>query len=137
MKLPPIVKQFLNKPEIQELLNQYKFKEIYAILIEESSHFVKAEVPEFTKLCLVSGINPLNYMDEVPKAFAFNSEIEEITIPNTIRKINAYAFQRCTHLNHIYYQGTREQWKKIDMPMGVFAFTPTASIECTDGEIIL
>ena len=38
-----------------------------------------------------------------------------VKIPNTITRIYYGAFSGCTNLKDVYYSGTKEQWKKIDI----------------------
>lgn len=38
-----------------------------------------------------------------------------VKIPNTITRIYYGAFSGCTNLKDVYYSGTEEQWKKIDI----------------------
>ncbi len=38
-----------------------------------------------------------------------------IKIPNTITRIYYGAFSDCTNLKDVYYSGTEEQWKKIEI----------------------
>ena len=90
------LKEFLNEPENQELLNNYKFKEIYEKLTGLGL------VAIFTQLCLESKINPLDYMDEVPTFFMFsNTNIKSFTIPNNIKNIGVSAFEQCSNLTSI------------------------------------
>ena len=38
-----------------------------------------------------------------------------VTIPTSVTWINEDAFERCSNLEHIYYEGTEEQWGKISI----------------------
>ena len=48
-------------------------------------------------------------------AFRDCSGLTSITIPNSVTSIGWGAFNGCTWLDKIYYQGTAEEWKKIDI----------------------
>lgn len=98
MKLSKELKEFLNEPENQELLNIYKFKDIYDELYLELNRIL---VSEFTQLCLESGINSLKYMDEVPIGYLYGSNIKSFNIPNNVKKINMYAFSECRSLTNV------------------------------------
>lgn len=58
-------------------------------------------VGQFTEMVLETGINPLNYMLEIPCYFACNSNIESINIPTNITSIDFGAFWGCKKLTDI------------------------------------
>ena len=48
-------------------------------------------------------------------AFETCGELKTITIPNTVTDIAGYAFNGCASLTDVYYQGTADQRKKINI----------------------
>ena len=48
-------------------------------------------------------------------AFAGCSSLKNITIPKSIRHIKEKTFDGCSSLENIYYEGTWEEWKKIEI----------------------
>lgn len=48
------------------------------------------------------------------KIFKNNSNLRFITIPSSIKYIDAFAFEGCTALEKIYYDGTIEDWCNIE-----------------------
>lgn len=55
------------------------------------------------------------------KPFAFsNSSITSITIPDSVTKIGRGAFEKCSKLKAVFYEGSIESWCKIDFD-GSFA----------------
>lgn len=66
-------------------------------------------------------------------AFYGCEKLNNITLPNSIRTIEYCAFSECHNLTNIYYNGTREEWKRI--------YTKNAfkhiyyTIDCIDGKI--
>ena len=48
-------------------------------------------------------------------AFKNNKVVETIYIPESIKSIRIQAFIYCSNLKNIHYQGTKEQWDKIDI----------------------
>ena len=48
-------------------------------------------------------------------AFEFCTSLTSITIPNSVTAIRDSAFNQCTSLENVYYTGTAEQWKKINI----------------------
>ena len=55
----------------------------------------------------VTGINRLNFYE--------CGNLVSVTIPTSVTWINEDAFERCSNLEHIYYEGTEEQWGKISI----------------------
>jgi hypothetical protein len=48
-------------------------------------------------------------------AFEGCRSLRNITIPNSVKNIGEYAFRGCTNIEKVYYKGTREQFKLIDI----------------------
>lgn len=67
-------------------------------------------------------------------AFAWCSNLLEITIPSSVNQIGENAFAGCDDLTAIYYQGTMEQWKKIDIKDNN-EILESVQIYCSDGVI--
>lgn len=87
MKISPDAKRILNK--YKEKINNGNFKSIYndSLMLDNAGL-----ISEISQIFLNSGINPLNYLDEVPATFLVKAEIGSITIPNGITKIKNFAF---------------------------------------------
>jgi len=47
--------------------------------------------------------------------FSNCSSLESIFIPKFVTSIGDCAFLKCTNLKNIYYEGTKEEWDKIDI----------------------
>lgn len=66
-----------------------------------------------------SGLKNITIPDSVIEisgsAFRYCKELENITLPNSIKRISYYAFDRCDSLAYIYYNGTEEQWNKLNI----------------------
>lgn len=142
----PRVKRFLN--ENLKLLNSNNFEELY-----RKFQYVAAINTPLTEILYQAGINPLEYMTEVPEYYAAGSGIiEEVNIPETITVIRRYAFDDCINLKNVYisksvntikyssfartkdcvftYDGTIEDFSKIDFYPT--SFPEDAIIKCTD-----
>jgi hypothetical protein len=78
-----------------QLIKDKNFKEFYHKL--EYTDFVS----DVSEILLGSGVNPLLYLDEVPKKFLCNSKIDSITIPNSIKTIGEKAFNSCHKLTFV------------------------------------
>ncbi len=48
-------------------------------------------------------------------AFAGCSGLKNVTIPKSVMKIGKGTFDGCSGLEDVYYEGTREEWEKIDV----------------------
>ena len=99
------------------------------------------EYSALTALLLKNNINPLEYMDYVPYAFAYELDIKEfvipnnvmsigdyafthcdnlnsVTIPSSVTSIGGYAFSRCDRLKDVYYEGSKEDWNNMKISSG-------------------
>ena len=88
------LKTFLLKPDIQELLKKNQFGTLYKKLPSDL-------VNDFTELMASLGIDPLNYLEYIPKSFLAFTSIEHLDIPNHITRISDYAFRNCHELTDI------------------------------------
>lgn len=78
-----------------QLIKDKNFKEFYHKL--EYADFVS----DVSEILLGSGVNPLLYLEEVPKKFLCNSKIDSITIPNNIKTIGDKSFNSCHKLTSV------------------------------------
>lgn len=89
--------KFFSKPEIRELIQNNDFEKLYEI----RNNSLIARTPVLTALLLVSDIDFLSHMTEIP-SFSFHGlPITEIIIPNNIKKIGEDAFHECESLTNI------------------------------------
>lgn len=63
------------------------------------------------------------------------SEIENITIPATVKSIGGYVFKDSNKLESINFKGTKEQWIAINKDSNWNAGTKDFIIICTDGKL--
>jgi len=66
-----------------------------------------------TDIILHSGINGIP-----ESAFRDCKSLKRITIPKHIRKIRRDVFAGCDSLEDIYYEGTKEEWEKVEIYTG-------------------
>lgn len=99
MQIPQELTNFINDNENKKLLNNYKFKELYEKLNERAP---KDCIGGFTALMYKAGIDPLLYLDEVPKNFLYDdSSVKSVKIPNNINSIGYWAFAYCSGLTSV------------------------------------
>lgn len=144
-ELKHIIERYIN------LIEEYKFNELYR-------HCPYNEVrSELTMLLLSIDIDPLKYFDtEIPEyAYLRNNTITEARIPEGIVKIDLGAFHeckklqkvylpsslldltirpfsKCSSLDEVHYNGTSDEWQKIDWSLNPFMDTQVTHIICTD-----
>ena len=80
---------FINDARNKELLNEFKFKELYKELNgKRYAGYQDKIVSEFTALMYAAKIDPLLYLDEVPERFLWrNVNIKNVDIPSNINSI--------------------------------------------------
>lgn len=73
------------------------------------------------------------------KAFGLNSDLKEINLPSTIKKIDEQIFVTSTsyktNIATINYDGTIKMWQSIQKPNNWGDNSPDFTIYCTDGQI--
>ncbi len=71
----------------------------------------------------------------VIKGSLFNEcvQLAEITIPAGINSIEGSAFYKCGNLQNVYYTGTKEQWKAVQIDESGNDALLNAVIHCSDG----
>lgn len=67
--------------------------------------------------------------------FAGCTKLNTIVLPKTIGVIEESAFSNCINLKAVYYNGTYEQWKKIEVSNDNTSLF-SATIHCSDGDIL-
>lgn len=112
----------------KDLLDSNNFNELYNRLYEKCTNDAKAEhlyrvegqydfydLRFLTKILLEAKIDPLQYMDHVPKNYACKlRDLTSVTIPDNIKSIDEYAFAE-TKLKSIVIPGSVKS-------IGLFAF---------------
>ena len=66
-------------------------------------------------------------------AFGGCSSMSKVTISSSVTSIESNAFAYCGILDEIYYNGTVENWNKIEKGSGWKLNVPATSVVCTDG----
>lgn len=103
-------KNFFSDFEVQDLLNNNKFEELYKIIDEQN---IGIDVTgKLTDLLYNIGIDPLKYMNIIPDSFAWYSKRDHFNIPDNINYIGRGAFDSCYNLKDIHIpQGvTKINW---------------------------
>ena len=141
------LKQFLlhNKNSLEE--------DDFRTLYKNWSRYISDDVSDLTELFLEVGIDPLNYLPEVPAKYAYYSEkVTKIVIPAHIDRILSFAFMGCNNLNEVIlpssikiigkfafdrvtncrfiYRDKSSNFLQLNMDYN--SFSPSAEIQCTD-----
>ena len=67
-------------------------------------------------------------------AFSFCESLKSIKIPASVRTLGESAFQFCTALTEIEFDGTIEQWRRMEKRKDWHFKTPLKTVKCTDGD---
>ena len=66
--------------------------------------------------------------------FVFSySGLTSLTIPQSIDSIHKGAFLGCSNLTDMMFEGTTEEWSRINISPGVFTEVPAQTIKCING----
>lgn len=152
MKITNPMRRFINEHE--EDINLDNWEKIYSAL--NNNYYIVTG--EFTSLMYEAELNPLTGLDHIPNSFytsqdiktfyvpdgiveigpfAFSSTfLDNISIPNTVKRIDNYAFLNCPHLNTIEYRGKKEDFLKTFPKASWFPHNNTI-IKCSDGVVKL
>lgn len=61
------------------------------------------------------------------------SNLVNITIPNSVQIVEEHAFHNCRNLTDVYFHGTVDEWKQIDIEEAGNYLLQRAVIHCDDG----
>lgn len=79
---------------------------------------------------------PEGLTDIEAAAFALCVGLKSITIPVSVVSIGEEVFDYCSELKTVCYNGTMEQWNKINLKTQGNEYLNNATIHCTDGDIV-
>lgn len=79
---------------------------------------------------------PEGLTDIEAAAFALCVGLKSITIPVSVISIGEEVFDYCSELKTVCYNGTMEQWNKINLKTQGNEYLNNATIHCTDGDIV-
>ena len=96
MKISNELKEFLQREDIEDLINNNKWDEVY-----ELADSLLSNNSEFTQLLSSVSISPLDYMTYIPKNYLARTEITSFKIPSHIKTIKYAAFNHCYNLTNI------------------------------------
>ena len=69
--------------------------------------------------CFINGLEKVKIPDTVTTvesyAFYMVNDLKEIQIPASVKRIEQLAFYGCNTLKTVYYEGTEEDWKEIEI----------------------
>jgi hypothetical protein len=61
--------------------------------------------------------------------------LTSVTIPASVTSIGGRAFEDCTSLSNITFQGTKAQWGKISKDYRWIYNSSATVVHCTDGDV--
>ncbi len=112
--------------------NSQNFTSIDGILFDKNSTriycYPSGKTSEFYTI-------PSNVYTIEIKAFAYNSHLREITIPQSVSMIYDGIFESSENLTKINYEGTVKEWQSITKDANWNDNSADYTIYCTDGQI--
>lgn len=76
--------------------------------VEEIDGYAFFDCRNVEELSIPNGVKVIKEV-----AFAICRKMKSITLPKSLNKIERSVFSQCDSLKDVYYQGTKEEWKKI------------------------
>ena len=101
MEISNQIRAFLNREEIQKLINNNQFNLLYSFATDTFSPYIVHHIRELTEILYASDINPLHYMNKIPNYYLYESDIKEFIIPDNIKIIGAESFMNNFSLQSI------------------------------------
>ena len=109
-------------------------KDGYLFYTYDNVNYLLGYVGTDTELVLPENYNGNNY--EIYRcAFCMCRELTSVTIPDGVTSIGEYAFDGCSGLKEIHYNGTKAQWNAISKDYCWNFCTGYYTIYCTDGNL--
>ena len=69
------------------------------------------------------------------RMFYYCANLKEIHLPNTVETIENQAFSSCPKLTDVYYSGSMEEWKRIELDEEWYSSNNIVTVHCSDGDI--
>lgn len=101
MKIPHYIVDFLNRHDVQECLANDNFQELYSFAYSPGTPKYWSFTADLTKLLMEAGVDFLSHMEAVPDACFYGLGMEDVSIPDCIKRIHMFAFKECTCLKNI------------------------------------
>ena len=147
--------EFFSQEQVIDTLDNNDFKKFYEL---ERIGYHGSATGNVTTILYLSDIDPLKYLDFIPKncftaapiklidipsnikqikeyAFSYCKSLESVIIPDSIEYIDDFIFLECKNLKEIHYSGTIEQWFKITKSEECFSGSNIQKIICLDGVV--
>lgn len=99
MEMSDDLKNVLKEPRLQDMINENNYSQLYSQLTKLVQ--LNYTIGELTELLLAIDINPLDYMDHIPRYYLAWTKISHFNIPKHITSIDNYAFLYCRSLKSI------------------------------------
>lgn len=92
----------------ERILNFFNYKIIDEMFAEKTNSLNRLE-----NVVIPYGVSEISIA-----MFKDCMSLKSITIPKSVTKIKSYAFSGCISLTQVYFEGSKEDWDKIDI--GIF-----------------
>ena len=68
-------------------------------------------------------------------AFEYCTNLTTVIIPNSVTSIGGWAFEDCSGLKYVKFEGTVAEWNVIEKGISWSLFCPFTYVECSDGDV--
>ena len=106
------VKDFLTDPRVQGLLSDNNLFEVYTLFDEEISAPRGMYPSELTEFFIEHNINVFDYMDTIIEGMYAGTDVKEVIVPGTVKKIPLDTFYQCIKLTKVTFEEGVEEIRK-------------------------
>ena len=157
------ISRFVKQPHIRECLRKRDLNEVYneiSTLDPKNGYnfnpgdftkflIEKCDIPQPLRFCnneipmgYLCGHYDLKEYDIPPfitnigtSAFSFCQRLQTVSIPKSVKYIGLQAFHACPNLNMLIYDGTTDDWSKIDRNWDWKDLGSGFVLRCLDGDV--
>ena len=102
MEISPKLKEFILRSKVRDLINNNQMPALYVLASASLlDGFMNLGIAELTTLLYEAGIDPLSYMDYVPRYFLTRNSVDHFDVPSHVTELKEFAFYGCTSLRDI------------------------------------
>lgn len=118
---------------MDEVLQNYPLQDIYEAALRDGLN-----VSEISRACVLSNIDPLQYVSIVFSYMFANMYVDNLVLPKNIKELQQCAFGATPFdLEELYYLGTLDEWDSIKKHKYWMMESNISYVRCKDGSYFI